>query len=275
MKDIRDTVARPSLDTFYQVTFSFGKANVWLGSDGFRQFSGSATPIPDSKRSQGRTFTQKMSILCTEAEIPGTSFQTSLAVGHHQGIQEEFPNLRTFPPLNLTFYLDADMVVLEVLEKWMTYINPIYRGKKRSLNAFARFNYPEDYKEIIHLTKFERDTFKEPKPPFARPEYQSKLTTYEFVNVWPTNLTSMRVAYGESNVLKCSVQFAYDRFFVDFDYNDTHQVPINGEFLPSNPQFNSQTSKEITNSQLTGYEHLPIDYPGNPNNDYNFNGIQF
>ena len=42
--------------------------------------------------------------MCTQAEIPGTSFQTSLAVGHHQGIQEEFPNLRTFPPLNLVFY---------------------------------------------------------------------------------------------------------------------------------------------------------------------------
>ena len=136
-------------------------------------------------------------------------------------------------------------------------------------------NYPDDYKEIIHLTKFERDTFKNPKPPFRRPDYQSRLTTYEFVNVWPTNLTSMRVAYGDSNVLRCSVQLAYDRFFADFGYNDTHQVPINGEFLPSNPQLKSQTSKEITNTQLTGYEHLPIDYPGNPNNDYNFNGIQF
>jgi len=172
-----------------------------------------------------------MSILCTEAEIPGTSFQTSLAVGHHQGIQEEFPNLRSFPPLNLTFYLDADMVVLEVLEKWMTYINPISTNK-RDLNAYGRFNYPDDYKEIIHLTKFERDTFGDSK---SSTEYQSTLTTYEFVNVWPTNLTSMRVAYGDSNVLRCSVQLAYDRFFVDFSYDDTHQVPIN---LPSNPSLN-------------------------------------
>ena len=217
MKDIRDTVARPSLETFYQVTFSFGKANIWLGSDGFRQFSGSSVPLPEDRRSQGRNFRDKMSILCTEAEIPGTSFQTSLAVGHHQGIQEEFPNLRSFPPLNLTFYLDADMVVLEVLEKWMTYINPISTNK-RDLNAYGRFNYPDDYKEIIHLTKFERDTFGKPK------EYQSRLTTYEFVNVWPTNLTSMRVAYGDSNVLRCSVQFAYDRFFTDFNYTDTNQA---------------------------------------------------
>ena len=241
MKDIRDTIARPSLDTFYQVTFSFGKANIWLGSDGFRQFSGSSVPLPEDRRSQGRNYKDKMSILCTEAEIPGTSFQTSLAVGHHQGIQEEFPNLRSFPPLNLTFYLDADMVVLEVLEKWMTYINPI--SEKRNLNAYGRFNYPEDYKEIIHLTKFERDTFGKPK------EYQSRLTTYEFVNVWPTNLTSMRVAYGDSNVLRCSVQLAYDRFFADFGYNDTHQVPINGEFLPSNPKLKTQSSKDSPQQQ--------------------------
>ena len=245
MKDIRDTVARPSLDTFYQVTFSFGKADRWLGSNGFRQFSGSSIPLPSDKRSQGRSYKDKMSILCTEAEIPGTSFQTSLAVGHHQGIQEEFPNLRSFPPLNLTFYLDADMVVLEVLEKWMTYINPISTNK-RDLNAYGRFNYPDDYKEIIHLTKFERDTFTDRG---SSTEYQSRLTTYEFVNVWPTNLTSMRVAYGDSNVLRCSVQLAYDRFFTDFGYNDTHQVPINGEFLPSNPKLFSEVSRDQPEQQ--------------------------
>ena len=254
MKDIRDTVARPSLDTFYQVTFSFGKTNIWLGSDGFRQFSGSSIPLPSNKRSQGRTFKEKMSILCTEAEIPGTTFQTDLAVGHHQGIQEEFPNLRTFPPLNLTFYLDADMVVLEVLEKWMTYINPIRKNDKRSLNAYGRFNYPEDYKEIIHLTKFERDTFIDRQ---NLTEYQSRLSTYEFVNVWPTNLTSMRVAYGDSNVLKCSVQLAYDRFFTDFGYEDTHQVPVNN-FLPSNPQLKSQKSKEQEKIEKGGQGGLPL-----------------
>ena len=46
------------------------------------------------------------------------------------------------------------------------------------------------------------------------------MTSYEFVNVWPTNLTSMRVAYGDSNVLRCNVQFAYDRFFHFNSKND-------------------------------------------------------
>ena len=207
--DIRDTLGRVSLDALYQVTFSFGKSREWLRQD-----------EPGKNRTQGTDFKRKMSLLCTQAEIPGTSFTTDLAVGHHQGIQESFPNLRNFPPLNLTFYCDADMVILEVLERWMSYINPIMT-KKRDYSAYSRFNYPEDYKEILHVTKFERDSFSEKKG-----SYQSSMAHYEFVNVWPTDLTSMRVAYGEPNVLQCSVQFAYDRFFSSFDGLEG-QAPIN------------------------------------------------
>ena len=214
-RDISQMVGRPSLDTLYQVFFSFGNFQTWL--EGFGQSDG-------FKRTQGRGFREKLSLLCAEAEIPGTSFQTSLAVGHHQGIQEEFPNLRTFPPLNLTFYVDADHVVLEIFESWMTYINPITNAK-RNVNAYGRFNYPEDYKEILHITKFERDTFLDELPAKTTPpqlprESTTRLTSYEFVNVWPTNMTSMRVAYGDTNVLRCSVQFAYDRFFTTFNYAD-------------------------------------------------------
>ena len=208
---IRDTVGRVSLDTLYQVTFSFGKSREWLEG---RE--------PGKNRTQGTDFKRKMSLLCTQAEIPGTSFTTDLAVGHHQGIQESFPNLRNFPPLNLTFYCDADMVILEILERWMSYINPIKTGK-RDYAAYSRFSYPEDYKEILHVTKFERDTFAEKKG-----SYQSSMAQYEFVNVWPTDLTSMRVAYGEPNVLQCSVQFAYDRFFTSFENMESEKaVPVN------------------------------------------------
>ena len=226
-RDFTDSIGKPSLDTLYQVVFSFGNYETWLQSYG-----------PENGVFAQGGFREKLSIMCAEAEIPGTSFQTSLAVGHHQGIQEEFPNLRTFPPLNLTFYVDADHVILEVFESWMTYINPITGGKnaKRKVNAYGRFNYPEDYKEILHITKFERDTFikeideKSPKTldssgtDVVIRESTTRLTSYEFVNVWPTNMTSMRVAYGDTNVLRCSVQFAYDRFFTSFNYLDINNA---------------------------------------------------
>ena len=228
VRDVQNVVGRPSFDTQFQVVFSFGNYQNWLKTIG-----GDISRA----RTNGLDFKEKMSIMCTEAELPGTTFQTSLAVGHHQGIQEEFPNLRTFPPLNLTFYLDADHVILEVLETWMTFINPI-TNNKRNLNAFGRFNYPEDYKEILHITKFEKDSFiDQPQrsrnnlerglPPVPRDKTQSKLTSYEFVNVWPTNLSSMRVAYGDSAVLRCSVQLAYDRFFTKFHYDDSLTAVIN------------------------------------------------
>ena len=234
MRDLTPLIGRPSLDTLYQVSFSFGNFEKWLGESDL---------VAGSSRTQGTNFMNKMAIMCTEAEIPGTAFQTSLAVGHHQGIQEEFPNLRSFPPLNLTFYVDADHVVIEVLETWMTYINPI-TNNKRNLNAYGRFNYPEDYKEIIHITKFERDSFLEGNTTrtvtgqrdFDDPdnnifgtnliteETPTKLLSYEFVNCWPTNMTSMRVAYGQSNVLRCSVQLAYDRYFTNYNYEQTNNA---------------------------------------------------
>ena len=234
MRDAREVVGRASLDTSFQVTFSFGNWQTWLADSQ----SNNPPNTSGNVRVQGADFMQKMSIMCAEAELPGTSFQTSLAIGHHQGIQEEFPNLRSFPPLNLTFYVDADHSIIEVLETWMTYINPIATNKRR-LNAYGRFNYPESYKEIIHITKFERDTFIDKIDNKREPT--TKLMSYEFVNCWPTNLTSMRLAYGSSNVLRCSVQFAYDRFFTNFNYEQTNQVPlpteINGELVYVN-EFN-------------------------------------
>ena len=250
-RDFTDSIGRPSLDTLYQVVFSFGNYETWLESYG-----------PENGTFSKGGFREKLSIMCAEAEIPGTSFQTSLAVGHHQGIQEEFPNLRTFPPLNLTFYVDADHVILEVFESWMTYINPITNAK-RNVNAYGRFNYPETYKELLHITKFENDflvdeideerifntTDESLADKIKVRESTTKLLTYEFINVWPSNLTSMRVAYGNSNVLKCSVQFAYDRYFTDYNYEQAHGLVLDdgrgeetptttqtGKNLPSNPR---------------------------------------
>ena len=240
MANVRDTVARPSIDTFYQVTFSFGKYLTWLEGS-----------IPNKRRTQSFDFQRKMSLLCTQAEIPGTSFIESTVTGHHQGITEAFPNLRNFPPLNLTFYCDADMVILEVLETWMSYINPI-QTNQRNTAAYSRFNYPEDYKEIIHITKFERDTFIGPSG-----GYKSALSSYEFVNIWPTNLTSMRVAYGDSNVLRCNIQFAYDRFFTRFNYDETNQAVLNNP----NP-INSSKDQTFVKNQSFLFDPKPTgDFP--------------
>jgi len=210
---IKDTVAKPALDTFYQVDFSFS-SNVdrWLNVEATAYDRQTTNLASGSKRLSGSTVKRKMMLLCSEAEIPGTSFQTTDAVGQHQGITEVFPTYRDFPPLNLSFYLDSEHVALELFESWMQYINPLQTPDKQK-NAYSRFAYPETYKERLHITKYERD-FKT----------GSKMSQYEFVNVFPTNLTSMRVNYGSSAVVKVSVQLAYDRFFTKFSVIDTNEM---------------------------------------------------
>ena len=44
----------------------------------------------------------------------------------------------------------------------------------------------------------------------------------------------MRVAYGDSAVLRCSVQLAYDRFFTKFHYDDSLSSVENTPFNTSN-----------------------------------------
>ena len=73
-----------------------------------------------------------MSLLCTQAELPGTSFVESTCGWTSSRYSRVISKLRNFPPLNLTFYVDADHVILEVLESWMSYINPIQTNQRKN-----------------------------------------------------------------------------------------------------------------------------------------------
>jgi len=250
---IRSTLGRVSLDTFYQVTFSFGKAGTWFSSK---------SSISGAVENNGLDFKQKMSLLCAEAELPGTGFSATSAIGHYQGIQEQFATITDYPPLNLSFYVDADHVMIEVFDRWMQYINPTIGNNKRRTNAYKRLAYPENYKEIIHITKFERDAFNSRSTTRG-----SKMLTYEFINVWPTNMTSMRLNYGSSNVLKLSVQLAYDRFFTSYTSEDVVPQIIGKpqvdatDFVNRNPQLNPPPSNTSPPSNTPPQRQFDPDNP--------------
>ena len=63
-------------------------------------------------------------------------------------------------------------------------------------------------------------------------------------------MTSMRVAYGDSNVLRCNLELAYDRFITSFNYKDTQKTVLNS----SSGVVNSNDVVAVTEKSLPQYQ---------------------
>ena len=150
-------------------------------------------------------------IMCSDATLPTSSFATAEVKDNYQGINQEFAHTRMYIASDFTFYVDENYNTLKFFEGWMDYISgdDNFMGIDRSddQNYYRRFNYPMNrdnkigYKSgVLSISKFEKS-------------FDSSLH-YEFINAFPKGMTSIPVAYGGADLLKVTVQFAYDRYIV-------------------------------------------------------------
>ena len=126
------------------------------------------------------------------------------------GIQEKFAHTRIYSPINLEFYIDKQYKTVKFLEHWMEFIasgshNTIgLPGENKQINQnitnyFSRMQYPTYYKtNATRIFKFDRD-------------YKNYLE-YNFVGLFPLNMSSIQVGYNASSILTASVTFQYDRY---------------------------------------------------------------
>lgn len=147
--------------------------------------------------------TRELGLLCHSATLPATSVGTLEVSGQFQGINEKFAHTRIYPPVTFSFYETLDYKTIEFFEGWQRYIT-IQGESQASDNYYYRMRYPSEYKcDSMYITKFEKN-------------YGSKLFTdtlsYQFIKCFPTNVTSIPVQYGDSEILKVSVEFSYDRY---------------------------------------------------------------
>lgn len=163
---------------------------------------------------------------CAEAMLPGATFDMSEESGSRQGMIERFPLKRIYPEFSVTLYVDSDYQTIQLFEEWMNFINPIYSGASsappsfrgqgnfKGKNDYFRIRYPDSYKRIISVTKFERN-FKE------RPQLSGGALgnvpsiTYRMIDAFPTNITSIPVSYEGSTITKTTVQFSYSRYVIE------------------------------------------------------------
>tara|TARA_R100000781_G_C4043940_1_gene115012 strand:+ start:137 stop:769 length:633 start_codon:yes stop_codon:yes gene_type:complete len=150
-------------------------------------------------------------IMCSEATLPTSSFATAEVKDNFQGINQQFAHTRLYIDSDFTFYVDRNYNVLKFFEGWMDYISgdDDYKGVERTdnHNYYRRFNYPM-YRDrkigykcgSVTVSKFDRN-------------FDNNLV-YEFINAFPKGMTSIPVTYGQTDILKVTVQFAYDRYIV-------------------------------------------------------------
>jgi hypothetical protein len=160
---------------------------------------------------------------CSEAVIPGATFEVAEEAGSRQGVIERIPTRRVYTPITLTFYVDNDYKLIRLFEEWMNFINPIHGGNgefpvtnngfgdSKDRNHFFRMRYPDEYKRIISIVKFERNFRKDPGSGGGQLGNVPSIT-YRLIDAFPTNITALPVSYEGSTVTKTTVEFSYSRY---------------------------------------------------------------
>lgn len=192
--------------------------------------------------------TQTISLLAYEAVLPGSSYELGQVFGDRQGITEQYPTRRVYPPVDVSFYIKYDYDVLRFFDGWMNLISPINGGSKFAKNSYFKFNYPDSYECNINIVKFERN---------FRPESQRltakgtaggindpKTYTYSLLNAFPSNVISVPLSYNQSDILRTTITFNYDRFEL--------QENVGNKYVPPQPSLTTPeipTEQEVQNSR--------------------------
>ena len=146
-----------------------------------------------------RFIVEDAGLLCYNAVLPGSGMAAVNTVGDYQGMVERFVHTRNFTQVNFEFYVDNEYKSLKFLEHWMEFITGANRSDVSADTYYFQLNYPDDYKSNdTRVVKFERN--------------YSQFLEYRFVGLFPLTLNSTRVQYGNSQILKATASFSYDRY---------------------------------------------------------------
>ena len=152
----------------------------------------------------GRFVSETAGLLCNSAVLPGSRLATADIIGNHMGVSEKMAHSRIFTQIQLEFYVDSEYNTLKFLEHWMEFIangSTSRVNRQSNKDYYVRMEYPHDYKcDETKIFKFDRDYNKE--------------IEYKFIGLFPIDLTSTQVRYEQSEVLKATATFSFDRYLM-------------------------------------------------------------
>jgi len=162
-----------------------------------------------------------ISLMCDEANLPGTQFATGQLNGLYTGSgQYKYPHTRMFNDLTLSWVCDANMTPLKFLNTWMSsiYEETDADSKKyttilqtspsdvkyRDRNRSTRLTFPDQYTMSCSILKAEKNNTSE----LGRPSIR-----YFLEGVYPYAVDSTPLSAGTTQLVKVSANFYYERWY--------------------------------------------------------------
>ena len=175
--------------------------------------------------------TRELGIRCSDAVLPTSAFATGEIKDNFHGINEQHAHTRLYTDINFSFYLDSDYRVIKFFENWMNYIGGDVNPEKK----FRRLHYPKDYKtDTMSICKFERGKDKDLD------------LTYKFYGAFPKSMDSIPVSYGDAQVLKVNVTFAYEYYTTNMsEFYQPRSAAVVGERGMKNGKVNPEVKPKL------------------------------
>lgn len=165
-------------------------------------FGGFSGPLREHLLMRGvdpRFLAETAGLLCYSASLPGSSFATSDINGNFMGVSEKMAHTRQFIQIDLDFYVDREYKTIKFLEHWMEFIGSGSYVSPNSGGYYFRMQYPAYYKSSqTKILKFDRD-------------YNAEIE-YNFFGLFPFAMGGISVNYSNSDILKASASFYYERY---------------------------------------------------------------
>jgi hypothetical protein len=229
-------------------------------------------------------------LFCSEAVLPGSSLSNKEIPGLRQGMMTQVATMRRMTDLTLTFFSQKDYYTNDVFNAWLEYISPTRIGngsfgtstrqRRNDKNSFRRLKYPDEYKCEIEITAFSNDVFREhqrleDQQIFPITQVPNSITYY-VQNAFPVNIVAAPLAYGNAQLIKTSIVFKFDNFFIDrtsrsgsvLAISDNPPKNLRDPGIISSPQLLSKTLKAIESES-------PPEKPTTTDNTDGSSGFQF
>lgn len=138
----------------------------------------------------------EMVYVCDAAEFPGRGF--SVTEARYYGPSRVFPTNVEYQPLALSFICRTASPERLLFDDWMDIINP---------TTTFNFNYPEEY--YCDLDIFQYAEYGLNKSPSVNEPQHTPVYAWRFKKAWPQLVSPQQVTWGDQDILRLQVQFAY------------------------------------------------------------------